>query len=506
MTDALLLAVAAATGAAVMIVELMAVRLLAPWFGQTLPVWTNVIGVVLLALAAGQWLGGRWAESGRGRGPAALLLVAGALSVALPDLIAWLAPATLPERLSLEEAYPFVTLGSLLVALPAVGLPMAAMGAVAPWLVRMSREAAALPGAVSGRILAAGTAGSLLGAFGSTYVLLGAFGSALSVRLAGGLLLLASAFVWRVTSRAGASGGRASLLTLLVPGIGALLPAAPRAESQLVAVETPYQFARVVRDDDGTLLLRLNEGLDSFHSAYRPGELWTDRYFDAFVAPALLAPPDEGGRRSVLVLGMGAGTMARQIHAIDARVEVVGVEPDAELVELGREWFGLPAEVPARVGLDGRVALQLDVNRWGAVIVDAYAQQMYLPHHLCTREFFALLRSRLVPGGVAALNLGGRTREDPVVAAVAGTFAAEFDGAVMARVPGTRNWIVLGWNAGQLDVTELDGRLRAAGVAEHLAWMTAGDLFAPVRPVERRLVDGQDSVEALADAGWRQGG
>ena len=49
MTDALLLAVAAATGAAVMIVELMAVRLLAPWFGQTLPVWTNVIGVVLLA-------------------------------------------------------------------------------------------------------------------------------------------------------------------------------------------------------------------------------------------------------------------------------------------------------------------------------------------------------------------------------------------------------------------------------------------------------------------------
>ena len=506
MTDALLLAVAAATGAAVMIVELMAVRLLAPWFGQTLPVWTNVIGVVLLALAAGQWLGGRWAEAGRGRGPAALLLVAGALSVALPDLVAWMAPATLPDKLSLEEAYPFVTLGSLLVALPAVGVPMAAMGAVAPWLVRLSRDAGALPGAVSGRILAAGTAGSLVGAFGATYVLLGAFGSALSVRLAGGLLLVAAVFVWRAAPRAGVASGRASLLALLVPAAGALLPGAPRAESQLEAVETPYQFARVVRDDDGTLLLRLNEGLDSFHSAYRPGALWTDRYFDAFVAPALLAPAGDGGRRSVLVLGMGAGTMSRQIHALDPGAEVVGVEPDATLVALGRKWFGLPAGVPARVGLDGRVALQLDGGRWGAVIVDAYAQQMYLPHHLCTREFFALLRSRLLPGGVAALNLGGRTREDPVVSAVAGTFAAEFDGAVMARVPGTRNWIVLGWNDGRLEIAELDRRLHEVGAAEHLAWMTAEDLFAPVQPGERRLVDGDDSVEALADAGWRQGG
>jgi len=76
----------------------------------------------------------------------------------------------------------------------------------------------------------------------------------------------------------------------------------------------------------------------------------------------------------------------------------------------------------------------------------------------------------------------------------------------MARVPGTRNWIVLGWNGGQLDLGELGLRLREAGAAEHLAWMTAEDLFAPVQPGGRRLVDGDDSVEALADAGWRQRG
>ncbi|MBM3985963.1 MAG: hypothetical protein FJ296_09805, partial [Planctomycetes bacterium] len=62
MSLGLLALVAAATGAAVLVVELMAVRLMAPWFGQSQPVWTSVIGVVLAALAAGQWLGGRWAE------------------------------------------------------------------------------------------------------------------------------------------------------------------------------------------------------------------------------------------------------------------------------------------------------------------------------------------------------------------------------------------------------------------------------------------------------------
>src|SRR5262245_865493 len=170
----------------------MAVRLMAPWFGTSQLVWTNVIGVVLAALAAGQWLGGRWAEARRGAGPATLLLAAGALSLALPDLVDWLSAHVRPAGLQLEEAYPFVTLGSLLVALLAVGAPMAALGAVTPWLVRLSRDASQQPGRVAGAVLAAGTLGSLVGAFGATHVLLPALGSAGAVRLAGGVLLLAA--------------------------------------------------------------------------------------------------------------------------------------------------------------------------------------------------------------------------------------------------------------------------------------------------------------------------
>jgi len=105
---------------------------------------------------------------------------------------------------------------------------------------------------------------------------------------------------------------------------------------------------------------------------------------------------------------------------------------------------------------------------------------------------------------VAALNLSGRTREDPVVAAVAGTFGAVFPGASMARVPGTRNWIVLGWNGAAPPQTEVARRLGEAGVADHLGWMIDGGTFAPVAPrAENPLVDGDAPVEALAHASWK---
>jgi spermidine synthase len=388
----------------------------------------------------------------------------------------------------------------LLVALLVLAVPMLAMGAVAPWLVSLSSDAHDVPGRASGRILGAGTLGSLVGTFGSTHVLVGALGSVLSLRIAGAALVLLGLLARRAPGRPRA----ATWFVLLVPCLVPIVPGPPRPAGLLAEVETPYQFARIVEEPDGMRLLKLNEGLDSFHSAYRAGDLWTNRYFDAFVAPALLAPVGQAGVRRVLIVGMGGGTMARQIHAIDPAVDVVGVEIDAQLVDLGRAWLGLDAALPVLVGLDGRLALRSDAGPWGAVLIDAYAQQIYVPHHLCTVEFFRLVRERLAPGGVAALNLGGRTREDPVVSAVAGTFATVFGNATMARVPGTRNMLLMGWNGDAPQAGVLASRLRQVAAAEHLAWMLDGEAFAPVeRGAGPVLHDGNSPVEALAHRAWR---
>jgi predicted membrane-bound spermidine synthase len=501
----LLLLIAGATGAAVMVLELMTVRLMAPWFGQSQVVWTNVIGIVLAALAVGQWLGGRWSERSRAAPVVLLMLGAGALSVVLPDVVALLAPLTLPADLQLDEAWPFVTYGSLLVTLLAVGLPMAALGAVTPWLVRLSREASRTPGQVTGAMLGAGTLGSLLGTFGATHVLLPGVGSAWSVRLAGALLIGAGLVLWLMVRPRPGKAALALFALLLLP----LVPRDERHPAAVVSLETIYQDVRVEIDAEGTRLLRINEGLDSFHSAYRPGSLWTDRYFDAFIAPALVSPRGADGRQRVLILGLGGGTMARQIAEVAPEIVVSGVELDERLVQLGYEWFGLPRTVQVVSGMDARVALKCTSVQQGAILVDAYAQQIYVPHHLCTEEFFRELKDRLLDGGIAALNLGGRTREDPVIAAVSATFSGVFPGAVMARVPGTRNMILLGVRGGafrhadlEQSLTRLDPTLPEA--RSHLGWMVDADAFAPAFGGMATPLRDQDSpVEALAHAAWR---
>lgn len=494
-----LLAVAFGTGAAVMVVELMAVRLMAPWFGASQLVWTHVIGVVLAALAAGQWLGGLWAERGRGPGLPALLAVAGALVAAMPELVAWLGAGILPDALQLEEAYPFVTWGSLLVALLVMGLPLLLLGAVSPFLVRMTRGVEAAPGLTAGRVMAAGTLGALAGTFAAGYLLLAWLGSAGAVRLAGGVLVLCA---WLV--RAGRVP-RAALLAWLAP-LGLLVaggPDAGRGATVLEARETPYQTVRVEEVEGGVRLLRVNEALDSYHSAWRPDGVLTGYYFDAFVLPALLAPPDASGVVRTLVIGLAGGTMARQIVAFAPDQVVEGVEIDPDVVALGRRWFDLPESVRVHAGVDGRTVVAHGTRRWSAILVDAYAHQIYLPAHLCTREFFAQARERLLPGGVVALNLGGRSREDPVVAAVAGTCATAFEHVEMAWVPASRNMIVLAWAGAPASPARRREVLAQAGLLEALGWLAEPERFAPVAPSAEPLRDGDAPVEALAHRAWR---
>lgn len=498
MTPAVLGLVAAATGAGVMILEVMGVRVMAPWFGQSQLVWTHVIGVVLAALALGQWLGGRWADAGRGPGPATLLLAAGALGLALPELVALLGGAILPEDLGLLEAHPFVNLGSLLVALVALGLPMLALGAVTPWLVRLSRGAGAHPGRVVGRLLGAGTAGSLAGTFGATHLLLPWLGSSGAVRVAGGLLLLAAVPLWRGAGRPGVG----ALGLLVGPLAWVLLPEGPAAlPGQLAQVETSYQLARVVEHEDGTRALLLNEGLDSFHSLWTADGGLTGMYYDAFLGPALAAPRDEEGRGRVLVVGLAAGTMARQLLTLDPRLDLRGVELDEELVALGRRWFELPEAVEVDAGLDARVVVRRDPRRYGAILIDAYSQQIYLPPHLTTVEFFRRVAERLEPGGVAALNVGGLSLDDPVVAAVCATFCQAFPEAEVARVPGTRNLLVMGWSGDRRP--DLARALERHGLLPALAWMTEARRYARAASVRGRVLrDGDAPVEDLAHQAW----
>ncbi|GJM20201.1 MAG: hypothetical protein DHS20C15_01160 [Planctomycetota bacterium] len=495
-----------------MVLELMGVRLMGPHFGQSQIVWTNVIGVVLASMALGQWWGGRLAESGAAGRVVIALLLAGVFAAVLPELIPWMASLSMPGDLRLDEAAPFVTRGSLLVALLALGLPLFALGVVTPCLVRLSRGVEAHPGAVTGRLLGLGTLGSLVGTFGATHVLLPSIGSAAAMRTGAGLLIVAACVLWGAGLRA---RRRAAALCLL-PLLAVVLPA-PELIGDVTVLEardTSYQYVRVLENAEGRRWLALNEGLDSFHSVWTPGELLTGDYYDAFLLPALLAASTSSGNsgsvserpREVLVIGLAAGTMARQLQALDPEAAITGVELDPSLIEIGERWFGLPENVETLGGVDGRVVLEQSRRQWGSILVDAFSSQIYVPPQLASVEAFEALRQRLVPGGWVALNLSARGIEDPVAHAVIGSFARVFPGAGFLRVPGTRNLFVLGRRGGLSERPPAAATLTlsGAGLLPALSWLLDPGAWAAAPQLSPTgvLRDGLAPLEELAHRSW----
>ncbi|MCC6406320.1 MAG: fused MFS/spermidine synthase, partial [Planctomycetes bacterium] len=286
---------AALAGASTMIVELAAVRVVAPYFGASLTVWTNVIGVVLFSLAVGYVVGARLARSER---PERALTVLLALAALVCAWIPWLAPAAcrafLPEGLALHEAFGLVAWGSL-AATGLLFVPVAAaLGAASPLISETwQRSSGESAGAIGGRVLGASTLGGLVGAFATPHFLVPELGLRATYWIAAAALVVAMLFA---AIRDGSARRGVGVRTLAV--LGALAsggttvaePAPAEGFVELACVESPYQRVRVVEDQSGAQparILQVNEGLDSFQSVWstKPGLLGEGYYYDAFALP-----------------------------------------------------------------------------------------------------------------------------------------------------------------------------------------------------------------------------
>lgn len=442
-------------GAATMVVELSAVRLVSPWFGASSGVWTNVIGVILLALSVGYLAGARLASRERIVPVLAAALCSSALFTALLPL---LAPSVcrwfMPTDLALEQAGPLMDWGSLAATGTLFLLPAVALGTVGPLAVELASRAGARPGAAGGQVLCASTLGSLAGTFATTHLLLPELGVARSLALAAVLLGVGALAIGLQGRLHHATLG--GLLALGIAATGArapIRPQLPEGLELLEARESSYQSSRAVRDGRGggeLRLLQVNEGLDSFQSIWQPelGPLGPGFYYDAFALPAWWSKLRSGPWR-VAVLGLGAGTTFRVLEGATPaglELDLVGAEIDTEVVALGRRWFELPTGDPARrvvSGWDARAALRAWSGPFEEIVLDAYAQQIEIPAHLCSREALAEMRAKLAPGGWLAINVGGFSFEDPLLAALAATAASAFESRVLVlRIGGSRNFVV----------------------------------------------------------------
>src|SRR4051794_25623258 len=239
-------------GAGALGAEIAAVRLLAPYFGASTVIWANTIGVVLVALSVGYWLGGRLADRRPQLRGLCLLALSAATLLALVPFAA--SPLLHVAVDALDQISAGAFLGSLFAVLVLVAVPVLLLGAVSPYALRLAVSTVEEAGTVAGRLYAVSTAGSLAGTLLSALVLIPAIGTRRTFLVFALAIAVVAVLGLRPVRRwALAPAGIAALIALPV----GTLKAEADSGRVIYEAETEYQYARVLQRDNGTRVLEL---------------------------------------------------------------------------------------------------------------------------------------------------------------------------------------------------------------------------------------------------------
>ena len=475
-------AVVFVAGAGSLAIEICASRLLAPYFGSSTVVWANVIGLILIYLSVGYWVGGRLAD--RHASPlllGRLLLIAAAVIAVLP----FIAHPVLDIAVrGFDRLSAGAVVGSFFATIALFSVPVTLLGMVSPFAIRLALRDVSQAGTVSGRLYALSTSGSIVGTFTPALLTVPLIGTQRTMIATAVLLALAGVAL---------CGVRWMVVPLLAAALLAIPPGAIKNDSApLFETESAYQYVRVV-ERDGSRQLELNEGV-SQQSLWRPHTVLTGGEWDMFlVVPPLLDHPV----RDVLVIGSAGGTIPRAYSVFYPAAHVDGVEIDPAVTDAARRFMGLD-DIPNLhvVTADGRTFLRSTSKRYDLIIVDAYRQE-YVPFYMATQEFFSLARQHLRSGGAIALNVAQTPEDHRLPDAVGGTLATVFP--QVWRWPALRfNQLVIGLDS-RHDAATL--RARVSGLPPDIA--SLGELFsaqlAAVAPSRDPMTDDRAPIEWITD-------
>lgn len=391
-------------GAAVMIIEVLGSRVIGPFFGVSLFVWTALITVALVALAIGYALGGWLADRhGSAAWLYALIGAAGAATMVIPILRVPLIQACVPLGLRM---------GSLAASALLFGPALLLLGCVSPYVVRIALRRIEQIGRTVGRLYALSTIGSFAGTVLTGFYLIGQFGVDRILVLTGATLLLLSigyfavSFGWRVLPAALiavalASGawprGPTALQRTLADGTTVTL--VDRRESfygQIKVVD--YRFGpRHTREMIIDGLVQTGIDMSNGESIYEYSHVL-----------GILARSAHRDGVSALIVGLGAGAISNWLATQGVRSDIVEIDP--RVVEVAQQHFGFRATGQVVVE-DARRFLDSTRTNYDYIVMDAFTGDSS-PTHLLSLEALRLIQARLTAEGVALFNFHGSIGAD----------------------------------------------------------------------------------------------
>jgi spermidine synthase len=388
------------SGGSVMLIELAGIRLLAPVFGNSLYTWTALIGVILFALSAGDWIGG-WLVD---RKPSLGLV---ALFFSLASVMTFL---IVPCSGDLESMSTMdLRWGPLAASLLLFFAPACLLAAITPTCVRLLSRVShdKHVGLSAGTVGMCGAVGSFCGTILSGFYLIPEFGVR-RVFLVLGLLQLALAALVCVLHKT--PRGKLSALAgiWLISGMLAIMGILPQPASRQTVYlkDTPYHRIKVTEVSTlaGEKIRYLWQDTVLQGGEYVGSEKPGSPYLYYWQLAQVYAPE----LRSALFVGGGAFVMPKRIAAAFPGSVVDVVEIDPATVEVGNAFFNLQNHPAVRVhNDDARRFMRNATAQWDLIFCDAYSGLYSMPAHLVTREFFQGVRDKLNPGGVCMINFAG---------------------------------------------------------------------------------------------------
>ncbi|MEG2172439.1 MAG: fused MFS/spermidine synthase [Desulfovibrionaceae bacterium] len=391
-----------ASGALLMVLEMVGARVMAPHLGTSVIVWTSLIGVVLACLACGACIGGRLADKKLSRKTLAAILSGAGFGCGITALVHPLVGA------AVSSAIPNIYLAAVVAAVCIFALPATLFGMVSPYVIRLSLASLATSGSTVGYLYALSTAGSIVGTFLGGFVLISWFSSTQILLATGGAMLLLSLIsCWQLPALRVAlllffpvaAWGNASYTTWLV------------AQGTLPPVETPYNSIRIM--EAHTPEKRLVRVM-----ATDPGYMQSGMYVDTpsalyfeytryYSLGTVLFPH----ATKVLMLGGGGYSVPKWLLAghgglNSQKLTVDVVELDPGMTKVARTYFALPDDPRLTVFHDdARRFVNANTQMYDLVFVDVFNSHYSVPFHVGTVEAAKAMRRAVAPHGALLMNV-----------------------------------------------------------------------------------------------------
>ena len=377
------------TGAAILVVEILGSRILAPYFGSSLLVWTSIIGVILAAMSLGYYVGGRMADQNPKVEQLALVIfLAGAFTLVLPMLS--------PFSMYLPTIFG-ITAGSLLASIALFSVPSFLLGIVSPYAVKLNTSSLSNVGSSAGSLYAISTVGSIAGAFTTGFYLIPLFGIKTILLFTSIILFMLPALL--LGKKILPFAVSAALLTIFI----SFIPSTTATENSVTIYEadSAYYHIRVVDSQiDKTRFLFLDRQSAAYVS------LSSDQIVFNYINLTIPVYRLKSNAKNILFLGLGGGIEPMYFRSLNKTTNIRIVEIDSALPDVSKDYFGFQTDDRMKVFIeDARTFLMRSEEKYDLIRVDAFNSYDSVPIHLTTTELLQLLKQRLEDNGIVVTHV-----------------------------------------------------------------------------------------------------